>query len=289
MEIAAEFEPVISQPEQRSWAALRFLAHTRHRAPRWPSSPDRLTSWNSNDARPLVPVEGNNFDRRPAASPERLAAARKAEKLRRELKRQNARLTEEGAGLVGELGKVLGLLSEWGYQSDWSLRAHGEALRVIYNDLDLLLVEAIVKGLFTGLDPAELAAFASAFVYEPRMDDDTETLPTPVVEDRWSQLNEMWSWLSESENAQSLPRTRQPEAGFANLVYHWAKGIDLDVLLEDDDMAAGDFVRNCRQVLDLTRQLRDAAPVLGVEDLITTARLTLEAVDRGVVAAGGAA
>jgi superfamily II RNA helicase len=47
-------------------------------------------------------------------------------------------------------------------------------------------------------------------------------------------------------------------------------------------MAPGDFVRVSRQLVDLIRQLRDAAP--GSRDEAVAA---LKAIDRGVVAAQG--
>jgi ATP-dependent RNA helicase HelY len=88
--------------------------------------------------------------------------------------------------------------------------------------------------------------------------------------------------LNQAERKRHLPETRQPHPGFSALAFAWAHGEDLDSLLEDDDLAAGDFVRTCRQLLDLLRQLRDAEPSLRgqVSDAIRM-------LDRGVVAAGG--
>jgi len=223
-----------------------------------------------------------------SVSANRLAAGRRFRRLRRELDRQRGRLGEDEAGLVGDLQRVADLLDEWGYQSEWNLSKAGEALRVVYNDLDVLLVEAVARGLFDDLTTAELASFVSVFVYEPRMEETSQSLPTPLLEDRWTKLKELWEWLTESERTHGLVRTRMPEAGFSHLAYHWADGVGLETLLEDDDIAAGDFVRNSRQILDLTRQLRDAAPTLGVEGLARVARHVLSSVDRGVVAAGGA-
>ncbi len=73
------------------------------------------------------------------------------------------------------------------------------------------------------------------------------------------------------------------------MAYWWAGGSDLDSLLGPDDMAAGDFVRTTRQILDVTRQVRDAAAGLGADEVAETARQALALVDRGVVAAGGVA
>ncbi len=246
-----------------------------------------LDELDGEDARPLVP---GAVDTGPTneVSQERRGAGRRARRLRRELERQRSRLTEDGAGLVGELRRVLELLDEWGYQSDWSLSSQGEALRVVYNELDLLMVEAISRGLFDGLSPAELAALLSAFVFEARADESTERWPTPLLEDRWEDLLDLADWLNESERSHGLPRSRPPDPGFAPLAYWWATGVDLDRLLEDDDVAAGDFVRTSRQILDVGRQLRDAAPTLGASSVAAVAKDMLDVVDRGVVAAGGA-
>ena len=74
--------------------------------------------------------------------------------------------------------------------------------------------------------------------------------------------------------------TRAPEAGFAEIAYRWAMGESLDGLFEEDGVGVGDFVRNCRQLIDLLRQLRDVAP-----GLIPSAAEAIAAIDRGVVAA----
>ncbi len=210
------------------------------------------------------------------------AAARRVRRLERELERQRRRLQQQGEGLVGELRRVIDLLVEWGYVDGWSLTDRGAVLRFIYNELDVLVVEAVERGLFDRLTSPELAAFASSFVFEPRADESDTYWPTPELEDAWGELVALWRDLAQSESSHDLPASRPPEAGFAALAYHWANGVDLDDLLDDSEMAAGDFVRTCRQLLDLLRQVRDAVP-----DLAAAANDAIKSVDRGVVAAGG--
>ena len=210
------------------------------------------------------------------------AAIRKVKRLDRELARQRHQRDHQGEGLVGELRRVLELLEHRGYTAGWSLTERGEVLRFIYNELDLLVSEALHAGAFDGLSPPEVAAFASAFIYEPRRDESPSRWPTPELEDAWQVVHELTSELATDEDTFGLAETRMPESGFGTLAYHWAKGTELIDLLGDDDMAAGDFVRNARQVLDLLRQIRDAFPALG-----TVAAEAIQLVDRGVVAAGG--
>jgi ATP-dependent RNA helicase HelY len=65
-------------------------------------------------------------------------------------------------------------------------------------------------------------------------------------------------------------------------VHDWAQGAHLDAVI-DADLAAGDFVRWCKQVIDLLDQLADAAPTPGLRE---TAQRAVHAVRRGIVAVG---
>jgi ATP-dependent RNA helicase HelY len=84
-----------------------------------------------------------------------------------------------------------------------------------------------------------------------------------------------------------LPFSREPDAGFAAAMYSWATYGDLTgaLLMSDNGtgnaLPAGDFVRWCRQVLDLLDQVRLAAPS---PQLRVTAKRAIGAVRRGVVA-----
>ena len=91
----------------------------------------------------------------------------------------------------------------------------------------------------------------------------------------------MWRGLAELERSHHLDFLRQPDLGFAWIAYRWAEGDDLDEVLGDVEMSAGDFVRQMKQLIDLTGQVADAA---GGTPLRRTARETLDRLRRGVVA-----
>ncbi len=76
---------------------------------------------------------------------------------------------------------------------------------------------------------------------------------------------------------------RELEDGFAEAAYHWAEGRDLEAVLRETTMAPGDFVRTCKQLLDLLRQIAEVAP----EPTAEVARRAGAAVNRGVVAYTG--
>ena len=94
--------------------------------------------------------------------------------------------------------------------------------------------------------------------------------------------------LRADEHRLRLNQTREPDEGFVPAVYRWATTGDLAAALDASDVSgsgaalpAGDFVRWCRQVLDLLDQVRNAAPESSVR---TAAKRAIDDIRRGVVA-----
>jgi len=89
--------------------------------------------------------------------------------------------------------------------------------------------------------------------------------------------------IRRTEDDHQVQLCRELEAGFAGPIFHWASGRPLDEILAETEMAPGDFVRNCKQLLDLLRQVEEVAPGDGA-GLFADAR---SAMLRGVVAYTG--
>lgn len=213
-----------------------------------------------------------------------IKAAKRARKAERQLRRRRRRLDQMESDLVRELEATLALLESWGYTDGWALTARGRRLRTIYSELDLLLAESAEMGLLDGLASPDFVALASLFVYEPRRDSGAGAWPSAAAEERGIEIQALWGRLAADERAARLGETRPPEPGFAATAAGWASGATLEDLFEDDQMAAGDFVRTMRQLLDVIRQLRDTYP-----DLSVVASDALGLIDHGVVSAGGVA
>lgn len=212
-----------------------------------------------------------------------LKAHRRVMRLQRDLARQARAATRESDGLVENMRAVRALLGDWNYVNGWRLTDGGQQLRFLYNELDLLLAESIREGLFDGLEPSELAALTSAFVYEARREPSgSGGWPTPSLEKSGMQIATLSKQLAEAETEHRLPLSRVPDPGFAHVIYWWAEGVGLEDVIGDDELAAGDFVRTSRQLLDLLRQIRDAS-----KPLASAAQRAISAIDRGVVSAGG--
>jgi ATP-dependent RNA helicase HelY len=91
----------------------------------------------------------------------------------------------------------------------------------------------------------------------------------------------LWGQLDRLEKENRVEFLREPDLGFAWAAQAWASGAALDEVLTETDLAAGDFVRWMKQLLDLAGQVADAASGTPLRD---TARETIEALRRGVVA-----
>jgi ATP-dependent RNA helicase HelY len=107
-------------------------------------------------------------------------------------------------------------------------------------------------------------------------------MPTEDVAVAVTEMQRLWSQLDDLEEQHGLQRTEAPDGGMAWMVHRWASGGGLDAVLRGQEMAAGDFVRRCKQIVDLLGQIGDAAPDT---ELRRTARKAIDAVRRGVVAA----
>lgn len=198
--------------------------------------------------------------------------------------------------LARAFDRIRALLTERGYlangkqDKDVTVTEHGRLLARLYSESDLLAAESLRHGVWDGLGPAELAAVVSALVFESRRDSQTEPrVPAGAVTDALAATARLWAELEDDERRHRVERTRQPDAGFAWTVYRWARGESLEKVITAAESAgaefsAGDFVRWCRQVVDLLDQIR---VVVGADTPVgKAAREAVQAIRRGVVALG---
>ncbi|MCT2583625.1 DEAD/DEAH box helicase [Actinophytocola gossypii] len=228
---------------------------------------------------------------------EREVHARWGERHRR-LRAETTQLEQKVAATTHSLARafdrIRALLTERGYllhtDGEDEITGHGRWLARLYNESDLLVAECLRNGVWDSLDAPELAAVVSALVFESRRDTPAEPrVPAGPVTDALGETVRLWTELEQDERRHKLNRTRQPDAGFAWTAYRWARGESLERVMSASESAgaeisAGDFVRWCRQVIDLLDQLRD---VMGTGHPVgAAANEAVRAMRRGVVALG---
>ncbi|MGK5447340.1 DEAD/DEAH box helicase [Streptomyces radiopugnans] len=223
---------------------------------------------------------------------EREAHARWAERYHR-LKRDTRQLERRIEGRTNTIARtfdrVYALLSDLGYLRGDEVTDDGRRLARLYGELDLLASECLREGVWEGLSPTELAACASALVYEARSSDDAlqPVLPGGKAKEALGEMVRIWGRLDALEEEHRINQSegvgqREPDLGFAWAAYRWAEGDSLDSVLREAEMPAGDFVRWCKQLVDVLGQIAAAAPEGGT--VARNARKASEKVLRGVVA-----
>ncbi|OBF33393.1 DEAD/DEAH box helicase [Mycolicibacterium peregrinum] len=235
--------------------------------------------------------------------PDREAQARIAERYLR-IERDNAQIQQKVNAATNSLARtfdrIVALLSERGFieadnagelKADLRVTDAGRLLARIYSESDLLVAECLRGGQWQGLQPAELAAVLSAVLFESRGDAAGGVLgvdiPTAGLRRALAQTRRISADLRGDEQRHRLAPSREPDEGFVTAVYRWATTGDLAAALAASDvgsgsaLSAGDFVRWCRQVLDLLDQVRNAAPQSALRN---TAKRAVNDVRRGVVA-----
>ncbi|MEX2420940.1 MAG: hypothetical protein WD670_03895, partial [Actinomycetota bacterium] len=186
--------------------------------------------------------------------------ALKATRLASQIDRAQRRIRTRTETLGKRFDRVLAVLEDLGYVRDFKIEPKGETLTRIYGEGDVLVAEAIHAGLFEGLTPAETAAFVSTMVYEPRERFPRPgQMPTEESAARFREGLELLRTIRDAESAHQVELCRDLEHGFAEPIHHWSDGRPLDDILEEADMTPGDFVRNCKQLLDLLRQVEEVA------------------------------
>jgi ATP-dependent RNA helicase HelY len=225
--------------------------------------------------------------------------ARLAERYLR-IERDNEQIQKKVAAATNSLARtfdrIVELLTERGFidasGDDPKVTDDGRLLARIYSESDLLVAESLRAGIWEGLDAAELAAVVSAVLFETRGDTPGApggvTVPTGALRRALNQTRRLWTELRTDEQRHRLTGSREPDDGFVPAIYRWATTGDLTTALAASDAAdtgsplsAGDFVRWCRQVLDLLDQVRNAAPSPALR---ATAKRAIVGVRRGVVA-----
>jgi ATP-dependent RNA helicase HelY len=223
---------------------------------------------------------------------DREAHARWAERYDR-LDRETDTLRQQVAAtthsLAREFDRIRALLAERGYLDGEQLTEHGRRLARLWSETDLLTAECLRHRIWDGLEPAELAAVISVLVYEARGDAATPRVPPGPVSDALVATVRLWAELEADERRYRLERTREPDLGFAWPVYRWARGESLSAVLvaaetNGVELSAGDFVRWCRQVVDVLDQVRGVEGESSAVGAVAAA--AVRALRRGVVALG---
>ncbi|MBP0457243.1 DEAD/DEAH box helicase [Streptomyces montanisoli] len=217
--------------------------------------------------------------------------AERYHRLTRDTRQLERRIEGRTNTIARTFDRIVALLTELDYLRGDEVTEHGRRLARLYGELDLLASECLRDGVWEGLGPAELAACVSALVFESRQSDEAVVPKTPSgpAKAALGEMVRIWGRLDALEEDFKINQAegvgqREPDLGFAWPAYAWASGRGLDEVLREAEMPAGDFVRWCKQVIDVLGQIAAAAPSSDGSTVARNARRAIDGIRRGVVA-----
>ena len=208
--------------------------------------------------------------------------AERAQRLQREIDGLQERINSRTNVIAKRFDRIKLILDKFGYINNDAIAQSGKMLAKIYGETDLLIAESIQAGVFNQLSPADLVAVISSCIYESR-NEEAAKVPRGEVQNALAIISKIYGKIHEAESDLNLEPMRAPDFGFCWASHKWASGHSLTSILKGSDLTVGDFVRSMKQIIDLLRQLRAAAP-----DLQVVIDQSLAKIDRGVIAYAGA-
>jgi ATP-dependent RNA helicase HelY len=222
--------------------------------------------------------------------PERESHARWAErwwKLEKDTERIRRQIRNRTGAISVVFDRVSEVLAAIGYlregEHGLELTEHGSALRRIYGERDLLVSECLRRQTWNELSAPELAAMVATLVFEPRRDDTPvhpKDMPGGKYLEAFDQTRRLHRKLSDLEREHQVQPSSELSPQLAQAVYRWAQGYRLESVLDNDDIQAGDFVRWCKQIIDVLDQIIS----IGDGPVPRTAQEARGLVFRGIVA-----
>ncbi|GAB3583520.1 DEAD/DEAH box helicase [Calidifontibacter terrae] len=208
-------------------------------------------------------------------------------KLRRETDGLQRQIDNRTHSVARTFERVCDLLSELGFlsQDGQTVTDDGRTLQRIYAERDLLVAQCLRQDVWKGLDASSLAAAVSALVHQSRSKDGPDPdprMPNREVGQAIETQFDVWEGLAQRARHHHLSAIPEPDASIVWMMHRWAAGQRLETVLRGSDLSAGDFVRRCKQLIDLLDQ------IAGLDDYPAVSRTAKRAVDqllRGVVAA----
>ena len=203
---------------------------------------------------------------------EHARVGRKWSRAKAEAERLQRRIETRTGTIARLFDAVCEVLLELGYlrpvdrghpERELRVTGAGKVLARIYAERDLLIAECLRTGVFEDLSAAELAGALSACVYEPRLSAQSIGLPVAPGSRLGQCLRAQLGVSHRIHDLESLARIEASsgaEPALAGSVQAWCDGAQLADILDATELTAGDFVRWCKQLLDVVGQIASLSP-----------------------------
>ena len=186
-----------------------------------------------------------------------------------------------------EFCRVVSVLERFGAVQDNKLLAKGQLIAGFRHDNELLVAEMVDRGVLEDTTLAEAAALCSCLIEESRSGDSAVARvflkKRPKLKRKLQDLEAVAHTVLEVQRHHHLPMPVGVSTGFMPSVFRWASGDDDWSGIVEDSFGGheGDLIRALRRLIDLLRQLGEAAEV--PQALAALLGRAARVVDRGIV------
>ncbi|GAA5870547.1 hypothetical protein JCM8547_002045 [Rhodosporidiobolus lusitaniae] len=153
---------------------------------------------------------------------------------------------------------------------------------------ELVLTELILDNVFAEYEPEEVVALLSGFIFQEKTD--VEPLLTPRLEEGKATIlatAERVMRVQERHRAnfadEGFNGSGELRFGLVEVCYEWAKGMSFSQIMALTDIQEGTIVRSISRLDETCREVRDAARVVGNQDLFTKMVKAQELIKRDIV------
>ncbi|CAK7273492.1 Antiviral helicase ski2 [Sporothrix epigloea] len=219
--------------------------------------------------------------------------ARHDEWLLRDKLAEMRRATDDSTlALVPEYENRIAVLKYLGFVNESSVvLLKGRVACEVRTADELVLTETILNNLLAGLEPAEIAALLSIFVYQGKDDQELDTAPV-ISNGLTKSLNEVFRLWKEVIRTQEQfhvisagdesERSSKLHFGLMEVVYEWASGSPFKTIAGMTSEQEGTIVRTITRLEETCREVRNIGRIIGDKTLETKMNSVKEAIMRNI-------
>ncbi|CAK7234333.1 Antiviral helicase ski2 [Sporothrix bragantina] len=156
---------------------------------------------------------------------------------------------------------------------------------------ELVLTEAILNNLLAGLEPAEIAALLSIFVYQGKDDQELDTAPfiSNGLTKALTEVYRIWKEVIRTQEqfhvisaGDESERSSKLHFGLMEVVYEWASGSPFKTIAGMTSEQEGTIVRTITRLEETCREVRNIGRIIGDKTLETKMNGVKEAIMRNI-------
>ena len=202
-------------------------------------------------------------------------------------------MSDKNLALLPDYTQRINVLKQLKFVDDnGNVQLKGRVACEINSGNSLVLTELILENILTTLEPAEIVAVLSGFIFQEKTDEPVDSIVShlplklqniiAIVIDNTVRVAEVQRNAHLDVNVEDFLKETL-NFGLTEVVFEWARGVAFKDITYLTDVLEGSIVRTITRLDELCRQVRDAARVIGNALLYTKMDEASECIRRDIV------